>query len=408
LQSSFATQIKGRGTFVAFAARMQASANKWIQGAVVAACVVGAASCAKPGAVDKVGTNSFGLEVCASTVVEGVDVSYYDGDVNWSEVQASGRQFAIARVSDGTGFLDPQFSSNWSGIKAVGMVRGVYQFFRPEDDAVAQADIVVSGVGSIGVGDLPPVLDVEVTDGESSATIVAGMQAWVSEIRAKLGVTPIIYTAPGFWDGISGAGGLDDTTLWVANWEVSCPSMPYTWSSWSFWQYSDTGSVSGISDAVDLDRFNGTSSQLLAFAGGASSGGGGDGGAPDEGAGDGAVGDGGGGDGGGGDDGGAMEDGGGGDDGGATDGGGADGGGGSPSPPDACSEGPGFCTATLQCDDGQWTVRQDDPSTCTTVSDVEEPCDVGDGYCTETLQCEGGNWVPRDDDPDACTSGPGA
>jgi hypothetical protein len=89
-------------------------------------------------------------------------------------------------------------------------------------------------------------------------------------------------------------------------------------------------------------------------------------------------------------------------------GGGSGGGTGGGGAPDACSEGNGFCTATLQCDGGHWIVRQDDPNACTTVKDVDEPCSAGGGYCTETLQCDGGHWVPRQDDASACTSGPGA
>lgn len=75
--------------------------------------------------------------------------------------------------------------------------------------------------------------------------------------------------------------------------------------------------------------------------------------------------------------------------------------------PDACDKGNGFCTETLQCDNGHWIVRQDDPAACTTIEKVQEPCNVGGGYCTQTLQCDGGHWVPRQDDPNACTSGPG-
>jgi hypothetical protein len=85
------------------------------------------------------------------------------------------------------------------------------------------------------------------------------------------------------------------------------------------------------------------------------------------------------------------------------------GGGGGPAPaPDACSEGGGFCTDTLQCDNGHWIIRQDDRSACTRVDNVQEACHVGGGYCTATLQCENGHWVPRSDDPSACTSGPGS
>ncbi|HTQ47383.1 MAG TPA: phage tail tip lysozyme [Polyangiaceae bacterium] len=75
---------------------------------------------------------------------------------------------------------------------------------------------------------------------------------------------------------------------------------------------------------------------------------------------------------------------------------------------DACNKAAGFCTETLQCDNGHWIVRQDDPHACTTIENVQESCDMGGGYCTATLQCEKGHWVPRVDDPAACTSGPGA
>ncbi|HEX4516007.1 MAG TPA: hypothetical protein VH054_20800 [Polyangiaceae bacterium] len=75
---------------------------------------------------------------------------------------------------------------------------------------------------------------------------------------------------------------------------------------------------------------------------------------------------------------------------------------------DACSKGAGYCTETLQCDNGHWIVRQDDPHACTTVVNTSESCDKGGGFCTSTLQCEGGHWVPRVDDAASCTSGPGS
>jgi hypothetical protein len=91
----------------------------------------------------------------------------------------------------------------------------------------------------------------------------------------------------------------------------------------------------------------------------------------------------------------------------SSSGGGGSSSGGTPAP-DACSEGNGFCTPTLQCDNGHWIIRQDDPNACTTVQNVQESCHEGNGYCTTTLQCDNGHWVPRSSDPTACTSGPGA
>src|SRR5580704_7696948 len=71
-------------------------------------------------------------DVClGATKTYGVDVSYYDGDIDWTQVLAAGKQFALIRVSDGIDFNDPQFASNWQGAKAAGLAVGAYQFFRP-------------------------------------------------------------------------------------------------------------------------------------------------------------------------------------------------------------------------------------------------------------------------------------
>src|SRR5208283_5114012 len=151
-------------------------------------------------------------------------------------------------------------------------------------------------------------------------------------------------------------------TLWDANYGVTCPGVPAEWATWSFWQNSDSGSVSGISDAVDLDFFNGTLAQLAGITGGGS--GGSSSGSSSGGSSSGSS------------SGGSSS--------GSSSGGGSSGG---ATSPDACTQGDGFCTATLQCDNGHWIVRQDDPSACTTVDDVQEPCSQVGGYCTTTLQC---------------------
>ncbi|HEX8791335.1 MAG TPA: GH25 family lysozyme [Polyangiaceae bacterium] len=211
------------------------------------------------------------MTVCAGgSTVEGVDVSEFQGSINWGSVKASGRDFAITRVSDGTGHLDPTFATNWAGIKAAGMVRGVYQFFEGTESGTAQADLLVQQVGTLEAGDLPPVADVEVLDGSSGSQLVSNLAAWVAEIKAKTGRTPMIYTAPGFWNGLPNTGQFAGEVLWVANWQVSCPDTPTPWTGWTFWQYDDgqtTPNVPGISGAVDKDKFNGTLGQLQSIGG---------------------------------------------------------------------------------------------------------------------------------------------
>jgi GH25 family lysozyme M1 (1,4-beta-N-acetylmuramidase) len=199
-------------------------------------------------------------------VVQGIDVSSLDGVVDWSQVQASGKGFAFARVADGLS-LDPNFNANYAGIRAAGMIRGAYQFFEPGQDPVAQANLVISNLGMFAPGDLPPILDVEVTGGQSPAAIASGVQAWVATIEAALGRPPIIYTSAAFWSANIGSISFGSDPLYIANWGVSCPTLPPGWASWAFWQYADNGTVPGIGSAVDLDQFNGSLGALQALAG---------------------------------------------------------------------------------------------------------------------------------------------
>jgi lysozyme len=258
---------------VADRARQLASPSTKLRVSLVSTLALALFACASSpdGNAEKVGWTSEPVTVCAGgSTVEGVDVSEFQGSIDWNAVHGSGRGFAIARVSDGTGHSDPTFAANWSGIKAAGMVRGVYQFFRGSESGAAQADLLVSAIGSLGAGDLPPVADVEVSDGVSGGTLVASLAAWVGEIKAKLGVTPMIYTAPGFWNGLPSTGQFAGEVMWVANWQVSCPDVPSPWTGWTFWQYDDgqtTANCPGISGAVDKDRFNGTLAQLSSIGG---------------------------------------------------------------------------------------------------------------------------------------------
>ncbi len=342
---------------------------------------------------ESAGTTSAAVTVCATgSTLLGLDVSDYDGTIDWGQVASSGHTFAIARISDGTANPDTTFAANWPAMKAAGLIRGSYQFFRASADPTAQANMVIAAVGTLGAGDLAPVADVEVMDGESGATLVANLAIWISVVAARTGRTPIIYTDPGFWNALPDTDQFSGNVLWVANWDTGCPEMPTPWTGWSFWQYSDTGSVSGVGDAVDLDSFNGTLAQLQALASGAAP-------AP------------------------------------------------SPTPPPA-DAGTGIsstscysstlsktvaansCVDTdadgdgVQCDNGTWVDRYDDPTPCAAVypyNNGGHSSGGGAGCYSDTLgatepdnacvqsssnddwyQCDDGNWVDRWTDPTAC------
>jgi lysozyme len=196
--------------------------------------------------------------------LSGIDVSHYQGNVNWAAVKSAGVAFAVAKATEGTGTVDQYFSSNWEKIKAAGIIRGAYHFFHASQDASRQAQNFLNVV-TIGQGDLPAVLDIEISDNMSGSAIITGIQTWLDTVEKATGRTPIIYTNPSFWNSYMN-GAVSRYPLWVANYTTaSSPRMPTGWNSWLFWQYSQTGRLSGVPGNVDMDRFNGGADDLAAF-----------------------------------------------------------------------------------------------------------------------------------------------
>jgi GH25 family lysozyme M1 (1,4-beta-N-acetylmuramidase) len=228
------------------------------------------------------GGDGFGMlaRTCAAgDTTAGIDVSYYNASIDWTRVKNAGYQFAFVRVSDGTTFHDPKFDSYWAGAKNAGLIRGAYQFFRPAQSATAQANLMIAAIGTLQPGDLPPVIDVEVTQGLSASTIASRIRTWVDTVKAATGVDPIVYTGKYFWrDQVGGPASFANNPLWIAQYTSLCPDLPSPWGTWAFWQYNDTGRVPGVTGDVDMNRFNGSLADLQAMAGIGSSGGGGGGG----------------------------------------------------------------------------------------------------------------------------------
>jgi hypothetical protein len=109
-------------------------------------------------------------------------------------------------------------------------------------------------------------LDLEVTGGQSPATIAAKVHQWVDAVQRGTGKSPMIYTGAYFWDGFVGSHDFAGLPLVIAWYGTHCPGVPNAWRSWKFHQYSGSGSVAGVNGAVDLDVFNGSLAELQAFA----------------------------------------------------------------------------------------------------------------------------------------------
>jgi GH25 family lysozyme M1 (1,4-beta-N-acetylmuramidase) len=207
------------------------------------------------------------LSRCANgATVEGIDISHWQGEIDWDAVAGAGKEFAFIAIGDGF-FVDPRFDENWAGAKDAGLYRGVYQYFRASADPIAQANIVIDRVGRLGPGELPVVLDLEEFDGMSASTVRLRALEWMRHIEQGTGKTPILYTNPATWIPLGEPTGFVGYPLWLASWGVSCPGMANGWHTWTFHQYSATGRVAGIWGDVDLDRFNGSIDVLRTLAG---------------------------------------------------------------------------------------------------------------------------------------------
>ena len=197
--------------------------------------------------------------------VPGIDVSYYQNDISWKRVRRAGIRYAFIRTSDGVDHPDERFAKNWAGAKRAGLMRGAYQYFRPDQDAITQADMMIA-VLVRDPGELPPVIDLETDGGKSPAELVARMQTWIGRVRDKLGVEPIVYTGPEFWQNKTKNADFSSQPLWIAHYTRGCPTVPAPWTAWTFWQHTDNGRVPGIEGPVDLDMFAGTFADLEEFA----------------------------------------------------------------------------------------------------------------------------------------------
>lgn len=189
----------------------------------------------------------------------GIDISTYQGDINWATVASQNVFYGFAKATEGAASYDDKFAQNWSGMRSVGIVRGAYHFFRPGKDPAVQADNFLKVVKTIEDSDLPAVLDLEITDQISASVVIDRALKWLEIVEAKTGRKPILYTYPSFWeDKLGNTAKFSSYPLWIANFGTpGKPFVPSAWQRWTFHQYSESGTLRGIVGNVDLNQFNG-------------------------------------------------------------------------------------------------------------------------------------------------------
>jgi len=205
----------------------------------------------------------FGIDIPANFPIHGIDVSRYQNFIDWDEVKAMQVEdvqinFAFIKATEGLGSVDTYFTRNWFKAQNAEMVRGAYHFFLATKSGKAQAENFINVV-ELEKGDLPPVLDVELTYGVSPDKVRKNVREFLETVQQYYGVKPIIYTNVDFYNHYL-KGDFDMYPLWVAHYLRK--DRPRITRDWLFWQHSEQGRVNGILTRVDFNVFNGDSTDF--------------------------------------------------------------------------------------------------------------------------------------------------
>ncbi|HEV2638152.1 MAG TPA: GH25 family lysozyme [Actinocrinis sp.] len=203
----------------------------------------------------------------------GIDVSHYQGSVNWKSVKSAGISFAYIKATEGTTYTDPDFSANYLNAYNAKVIRGAYAFAQPgSSSGASQANYFADHGGAWSKDNLtlPGMVDLE---GGCYGLSVSAMDSWIlsfyNAYKSDTGRDIVIYTSPSWWDTCTDdwSGMSAKSPLFEADWTTAAnPSVPAGFPYATIWQYTDTGSVSGVSGNVDRDKFDGTSADLLNLA----------------------------------------------------------------------------------------------------------------------------------------------
>jgi lysozyme len=197
---------------------------------------------------------------------KGIDVSHYQGKIDWEAVAQADITFAFIKATDGCNCVDPMFNMNWSNAGVAGIQRGAYHFFRAQQDPKQQAANFLSTTGHCAP-ELPPVLDFESLAGMTVEQALRNAHIWMDIVKTETGLLPILYTGPSFWrDALKNNDEFARHPLWIAHYTSAAePIFPTAWNQWMFWQHSEKGCVAGIKGPVDLNWFRGNATELPGF-----------------------------------------------------------------------------------------------------------------------------------------------
>jgi len=200
--------------------------------------------------------------------IQGVDVARYQGDIDWHAARAAGTRFAFIKATEGGDYVDPKFERNWRKAHEAGIARGAYHFIYWCRSAVEQANWFKANVPNDPYA-LPPVLDLEWNNHSSCKHSLTPDEAWakartiLAAMEEHTGKLPIIYTDINFHRDVL-AGREHYNTLWLRS-VAAEPHERYDSRPFTFWQWTQTGTMPGISGEVDRNAFYGTEDEWVRF-----------------------------------------------------------------------------------------------------------------------------------------------
>jgi len=202
--------------------------------------------------------------------VHGIDISRWQGDIDWRAVRAAGTRFAFIKATEGGDHIDPRFVQNWNGARAAGIPTGAYHFVYWCRPAHEQAHWFVQHIPQANDNlALPPILDVE-WNGHSRTcpkkvsreVAIEKMKLMLRELEQHTGKRPIIYPdIPFHKDVIEGTSEFEGYPFWIRS-TAARPEERYANRRWEFWQFTTTGRVPGIRGDVDRNAFYGSEEEF--------------------------------------------------------------------------------------------------------------------------------------------------
>lgn len=188
-------------------------------------------------------------------IYQGIDVSGWQGNINYAEVKNSGIEIVYMKSSEGRSFVDPYFNQNYTNAKANGLKVGFYHYLiaRSNEEAIEEARFFVSVISG-KEPDCRLAMDFESFGNLSVEEINQIGITFMTAVQNLSGKEVIIYSNTNDARNIF-SGELTNYPLWVAQYEVYEPTPNGKWSTWAGWQYTSTGEVAGISGHVDRNKF---------------------------------------------------------------------------------------------------------------------------------------------------------